>query len=406
MQTNRFVEQEDHDMQWLAREAPQFHTNMDVPRVPPSFSAKHIRDDVSSTSSDNDSAGSDSDDDPYHPYNVQDTSKRWVREGDFVYPADDLQDSYLAESTHAVDDVPYLPPSDQAKEDMSSGLFLAPDDITPLNPFTPYVYRDAAPQQQPQTLSPLELSPLLPASPLAVPESDDSSRIQHTPASSRRGGVRPARERTNAFSLDSDDDAYASSGDDASEDEYVPSPRIRSRKLRSSTHTRSQGRTKHHRATSRHSYSPYPSSSTSTSAAESSSAANSRRPGSRNVQIIDQAPPPRGSWAKTGPDAYKCPYCDHVQKNKRSPDMERHIRSHFRRTAQSQWVCCGLPLEEAMRRGRGQGDNPWIFNGELMVGGCHEDFSRMDALKRHWRNSNNSCIGDIRYARVKDEPSQ
>ncbi|KAI0657400.1 hypothetical protein C8Q70DRAFT_888875, partial [Cubamyces menziesii] len=98
-----------------------------------------------------------------------------------------------------------------------------------------------------------------------------------------------------------------------------------------------------------------------------------------------------------------CPYCDHVQKNKRSPDMERHIRSHFRRNAQAQWVCCGLPLEEAMMHGRGRDDNPWKFNGMLMVGGCHEDFSRMDALKRHWRNSNNSCIGDIRYARVQEE---
>ncbi|KAL7279931.1 hypothetical protein ACG7TL_006341 [Trametes sanguinea] len=260
----------------------------------------------------------------------------------------------------------------------------------------PYIYRDAGPHNGPQTLSPLDLTPSLSPSPAPAHDALESPRTRRARASSSRG----------TYSFDSDDEADMSSGDDASEDEYVPSPRISSRKLPGSGRRQSQSRVKS-RAHARYSYSPYPSSSTSASVGESSAAAiSSRRPGSRNVQIIDQAPPPRGSWAKTGPDAYKCPYCDHVQKNRRSPDMERHIRSHFRRTGQAQWVCCGLPLEEAMRLGHGRNDNPWTFNGVLMVGGCHEDFSRMDALKRHWRNANNNCIGDISYARVKDESSQ
>ncbi|KAI0372185.1 hypothetical protein BV20DRAFT_964288 [Pilatotrama ljubarskyi] len=404
MQPNHAIEQEDHDeMQWLAREAPQFHTAVEVHHPASSYSAPDDCDDASSSSSDNDSAASDSDDDPYHPYNFHNPSQKWVRDGDFVYAADDLQDSYLSTNNRAAHDAPYVPPAEQRK-DKGPALFVSPEDLAPSSPFEPYVYRDAVPSAPPQTLSPLDLTSPLSSSPEPAPPTSTTSRSRRERPSTSRSGPRAAHDLSHVYSLDSDDEADASSGDDASEDEYVPSPRIRSRKLPSSTRIQPQGKVKS-RPSSRLSYSPYPSSSTSTSAAECSSTANPRRPGSRNVQIIDQAPPPRGSWAKTGPDAYKCPYCDHVQKNKRSPDMERHIRSHFRRTAQSQWVCCGLPLEEAVRRGCSRNDNPWEFNGVLMVGGCHEDFSRMDALKRHWRNSNNSCIGDIRYARVKDEPS-
>ncbi|KAI0648029.1 hypothetical protein C8Q79DRAFT_547315 [Trametes meyenii] len=396
MQSGLQIEQDDHDMQWLAREAPQFHTQPDPPRPASSFHVQDECDEDASGSSDNDSAGSDSDDDPYHPYNFHNPAQKWVRNGDFVYAADGLQDSYLSANTHAVNDPPYVPPEIQNKDPTS--LFLTPDDLEPTGDFQPFVFRD----DPPQTLSPLELTASLPSSPDPVSSaSNNSSRARRV----RGVSVRNTHDLSNVFSLDSDDEADASSGDDASEDEYVPSPRIRSRKLSSATRSQPQGRVKT-RPAPRLSYSPYPSSSTSTSAGESSSTANSRRPGSRNVQIIDQPPPPRGSWPKTGPDAYKCPYCEHVQTNKRSPDMERHIRSHFRRTAQAQWVCCGLPLDEALRLGRGRGDNAWHFNGVLMVGGCHEDFSRMDALKRHWRNANNSCIGDIRYARVQDEQSQ
>ncbi|KAI0670762.1 hypothetical protein C8Q78DRAFT_810271 [Trametes maxima] len=400
MQSNLYIEQDDHDMQWLAREAPQFHTQPDPPRPASSFHVKDECDEDASGSSDNDSGGSDSDDDPYHPYNFHNPAQKWVRDGDFVYAADDLQDNYLSENTRTVNDAPYVPPGTQSLRGGEQSLFLTPDNLEPADNdnFQPFVYRD----DPPQTLSPLDLTASLPSSPNASSSAPgNSSRVRRT----RGVSGYTTHDLSSVFSLDTDDEADASSGDDASEDEYVPSPRIRSRKLSSATRSPPQGRVKS-RPAPRLSYSPYPSSSTSTSAGESSSTANSRRPGSRNVQIIDQPPPPRGSWPKTGPDAYKCPYCDHVQTNKRSPDMERHIRSHFRRTAQAQWVCCGLPLDEAMQLGRGRGDNAWHFNGVLMVGGCHEDFSRMDALKRHWRNANNSCIGDIRYARAQDEPSQ
>ncbi|KAI9058384.1 hypothetical protein FKP32DRAFT_1636400 [Trametes sanguinea] len=393
MQSQRFVEHEDHDMEWLAREAPQFHTHVEPQRLAPSYatSPEHC-DDASSASSDDDSACSDSEDDAHNPYKFNNPSQKWVRDGDFVYAADDLQNSYLSIDRHASRDAPYVPESQEDKN-KDNAAFLSSE---PAHYEEPYIYRDVGTRNRPQTLSPLDLTPSLSPSPAPAHDSPESPRTRRATASSSRA----------AYSFDSEDEADTSSGDDASEDEYIPSPRISSRKLPTSSRRQSHGKVKG-RGPTRFSYSPYPSSSTSTSTGESSSAAvSSRRPGSRNVQIIDQAPPPRGSWAKTGPDAYKCPYCDHVQKNRRSPDMERHIRSHFRRTGQAQWVCCGLPLEEAKMHGRGRNDNPWTFNGVLMVGGCHEDFSRMDALKRHWRNTNNNCIGDISYARVMDEPSQ
>ncbi|KAI0822299.1 hypothetical protein BC628DRAFT_1421971 [Trametes gibbosa] len=406
MQTNNHLEQVDIDMEWLAREAPQFHTSVEAPRRLPSTQYPQAREsDDASSSSDNDSCGSNSDDedDPYHPYNFQDPSKKWIRNGNFVYAADDLHDSFLAEEDRVAHDAPYVPPSVGQPKDKGQGagatLFLAPDDFETDIPYERYAYPDRAPPHQPQTLSPLDLTASLPSSP-------GSTSLPHAPARRRRArGPSPrsaARSPPNGYRHGSDDEADTSSGgDDASEDEYIPSPRASSRKLPPSSRIQAQTRTK----PARLSYSPYPSSSTSSaSAAESSS----RRPGSRNVQIIDQAPPPRGQWAKTGPGAYKCPYCEHVQRNKRSPDMERHIRSHFRRAAHSQWVCCGLPLEEAVRLGHGGAahESVWEFNGVLMVGGCREDFSRMDALKRHWRNANNSCIGDVRYARVKDASFQ
>lgn len=318
----------------------------------------------------------------------------------------------LAPNAH-VEDRPYVPPTGEQSKDKGLGLFLSPDDLAPSSSYDTYIYRDAAPpEQQPQTLSPHELTTSLPqnSSPEPSHSGNETSRARRARAhNTQRVVARAAEDLSHVFSLGSDGEADASSGDDASEDEYVPSPRIRPRKLSSSNRFQKhqpQGRIRP-RAAPRVSCSPYPSSSASAtsasvSATESSSAAgSSRRAGSRNLQIIDQVAPPRGSWDKTGPFAYKCPWCHHVQRNKRSPDMERHIRSHFRRDADSLWICCGLPPDEAAQYGVGPKENGWEFNGRYMVGGCHEDFSRMDALKRHWRNTNNPCIGAIQYARME-----
>ncbi|KAI0754991.1 hypothetical protein C8Q80DRAFT_402788 [Daedaleopsis nitida] len=377
----RGVEHEDHDMNWLKLEAPQFHNQHSEPQ-PTSFAAAERDDDDGSSSSCAGSDNSDSEEeDPYHPYNVPDT-KRWIREGDFVYAADDLQDSYLTAASD-VDDAPYVPPG----EDKGQRAFIHPNDLAPSSsPFLePYAFR-STPSHEQLAVSPLELTRSLPPTP--PPESRAGP--------SRRASARRAHEYVDE--MDTDDEANTS-GDDASEDEYVPSPKVRTRQLPSSRAS-SSSRTKA-RSTHRYSYSPYPSSvSTPSSIGESSSqSANGRQPGPRNRQIFDQSPPPRGSWTKTGPDAYRCPHCDHFQKNKRSPDMERHIRSHFRTATSEKWVCCGIPVEEAEIYAVSREANPWEFNGQTFVGGCHKDFSRMDALKRHWKNKNNTCAGDIMYAR-------
>ena len=305
----------------------------------------------------------------------------------FVWPITDLVPpiaSLTPDTDHVLDDAPYLPPG----EDKGFNSLLAPTDLAPSSPFVkPYGFRDTSPHEQ-QAVSPLELTRSLPSTPPPPPRA----------SSSRRTSARKPRVYVEE---DTDDEAYTS-GDDASEDEYIPSPKVRTRRLppsRGSPSSRSKAR-----HSPRYSYSPYPSSASSPgSAAESSHASNSRQPGPRNRQIFDQPPPPRGSWSKTGPDAYRCPYCDHFQHNKRSPDMERHIRSHFRTSSKEKWVCCGVPIEEAAEYNVSPDANRWEFNGHVLVGGCHKDFSRMDALKRHWGNKNIACVGDIQYARPDGE---
>ncbi|RPD62380.1 hypothetical protein L226DRAFT_551619 [Lentinus tigrinus ALCF2SS1-7] len=380
----------DPAMTWLTIAAPQFHGEESESQPAVNYVRPETQtDDCDSDSSDSDAASeaSDVDEDPIHPYNVLDT-RRWINNGNTVYAADEGGETCMSPS-HVADDAPYVPPATPGEDKVRGHAYLSPEDLAPSTPspfLQPYGFRESSPQEQ-QAISPLALTSPLP--------STSSPRY----GSSRRISARRARTYVDP---PSDDEFVESSA--SSEDEYVPSPKIRSRKLpsRGSMSSRTKAR-----SVQRHSYSPYPSSSASTpsSIGESSSASASsgRRPGSRNVQIFNQPPPPRGSWSKTGPDAYKCPFCDHVQTNKRSPDMERHIRSHFRNAVKAQWVCCGVPVEEAAMYAVSASANQWTFNGRVMVGGCHEDFSRMDALKRHWKNSNNKCVGDIRYARVNTD---
>ena len=306
----------------------------------------------------------------------------------------------------ADDDAPYLPPASASGPTPRLPSYLNPADLTPEAPDT-YIFPHEMCVGDDVFDSPSSSN----AHPggRAIPATTPSARRRRTPARKYRDADSDEEEE------EAEEDVYAeSSADDASEDEYMPSPRVQKRKLSSATSARkattSAGGRKSTRAAPRHSYSPYPSSglSSAPSPAASSSASSSscagRRAGSRNIQVFDSPPPPRGAWDKDGPRAYRCPYCAHVQANKRSPDMERHIRSHFRAAggAGQQWVCCGVPVERADAYGvaAANGGGEWEFNGVRMVGGCHEDFSRMDALKRHWKNANNACVGDVQYARA------
>ena len=79
----------DSDLQWLAAQAPQFHTQPDAGYY---FS---LPTDSSSSETDDDASGSevDPDDDPYHPYNIDEPAKKWVSNGQFVYDAEQLEEN-------------------------------------------------------------------------------------------------------------------------------------------------------------------------------------------------------------------------------------------------------------------------------------------------------------------------
>lgn len=267
----------------------------------------------------------------------------------------------------------------------------------------------AYPEVPPQTVSPLDVSKPLATVHEAVP-APASRTLPHTTA--RRSPLsRPVPVRSSARarmvkrepSEEPDSDFFLESDAD-SEDDYVD-PVATRRKSKKSRRRGASGATRYH---NRLSSSPYPSSARSSSAAScaSSSAASgstsitNSRPGSRNRQVFDQSPPRRGEgWTKTGADAWRCRWCDHVQGNKRAPDMERHILSHFRDQMQTQWVCCGVPVRDADTYGVDAERGEWVFKGQVMVGGCHESFSRMDALKRHWNNPNVPCNGSTAFSR-------
>ncbi|KAI9062491.1 hypothetical protein FKP32DRAFT_1758677 [Trametes sanguinea] len=100
------------------------------------------------------------------------------------------------------------------------------------------------------------------------------------------------------------------------------------------------------------------------------------------------------------PSGWNCPYCSHVQSNRRSPDFKRHIETHTRPCAPDAalWVCCGVPLIDA-REEYGVPETvlagePFVYEGMFMVGGCRRVFSRRDALSRHLRAHAGGCFGD------------
>ena len=316
---------------------------------------------------------------------------------------DECLPARAAPDSHSVaaNDAPYVPAPAPVSRGKPLSSYLRPNDIAPTG--EAYVF----PHEEPFTSS----SPRIVAAPALPSSSTHASASTSISRRGRRTSAATGHHAKRTYGYDSDEDAEAdedeyaeSSGD--SEDEYVPSPRLPKRKPLSTPASTSAAPRKQPKTPRARRYSPYPgspASSADSGLTSSTTASGGRRPGSRNVQIFDRPPPPRGSWAKTGPDAYRCPYCEHVQANRRSPDMERHIRSHFRDAARAQWVCCGVPAEAAAAYGVPPGaGGAWVFNGRHMVGGCHEDFSRMDALKRHWKNANNTCVGDVQFARVRD----
>ena len=132
---------------------------------------------------------------------------------------------------------------------------------------------------------------------------------------------------------------------------------------------------------------PYLTPSPEPSPRTSSTVFSSRR---RNAPARTAAPVSSNTW--------QCPYCPHVQHNRRSPDLKRHIKTHTRGVEVADWVCCGVPVMNAMELGVSavvvQEAQVFDFDGVLMIGGCRKAFSRRDALKRHLQRGKGRCFGD------------
>ena len=104
---------------------------------------------------------------------------------------------------------------------------------------------------------------------------------------------------------------------------------------------------------------------------------------------------------------FQCPVigCDHIQKNRRIPDLKRHIVTHDRWTRPEKWICCGVrmeiahlyceDIEEGMTEEEQIKAGAYLFRGRLMIGGCRKAFARRDALKRHVDNPKILCVGHM-----------
>lgn len=113
----------------------------------------------------------------------------------------------------------------------------------------------------------------------------------------------------------------------------------------------------------------------------------------RNVQVSRAAA--RASAITIPSDRWKCPNCDHVQENRRKPDLKRHIETH---SPEGFYVCCGVPLVDALALGVpadvAHGSKVSEFEGIFMVGGCRRTFGRRDTYGRHLRRKEGICFGE------------
>ena len=119
---------------------------------------------------------------------------------------------------------------------------------------------------------------------------------------------------------------------------------------------------------------------------------------SRNFQCEDKdllVNDDSGSW---------CRACGYSPKNGSIHELERHIKTHRRWEEPSKWVCRGVGIDKAhlyrmdIRKGFTEDEfieaGGYIFEGQLMIGGCLKTFSRPDSLARHLRNL--SCVGEMK----------
>ncbi len=252
-------------------------------------------------------------------------------------------------------------------------------------------------ESKPQPQDEIHELPYLPSAPVvdfrhtSVPPTRVCTPLPTLPTATRRRAPKPKPTSIPraALVVGPDHDAdYESDNDTPSDDEYHPSPPLNPKKrfsTRSST-----------RAAKKQRLSPSP---------PLFRASPSKRP---------RAPPPsRNKQADTAIDLsvcdvndYRCPVCDWVQENHRKPDFLRHLNTHARAPETDQtkgWWCKGVRLEDldeynqvAREDGRkiiSRDMEPQQFRDHVRIGGCLQNFSRRDALKRHLDNPAMACAG-------------
>ncbi|KAI1791398.1 hypothetical protein LXA43DRAFT_1061398 [Ganoderma leucocontextum] len=164
---------------------------------------------------------------------------------------------------------------------------------------------------------------------------------------------------------------------------YDHDPKINDSAAATSQSSRARLRAAHRSPSS----TPYPSPSPEPSPRTSSIVVASQR---RNAPAHSATPAPAKSW--------QCPYCPYIQRNRRSPDLKRHIKTHTRGADVADWVCCGVPVLNAIELGVPAATvreaQVFDFDGIMMIRGCRKAFSRRDALIRHLQREKGKCFGD------------
>ncbi|GLB38311.1 putative zinc finger [Lyophyllum shimeji] len=177
----------------------------------------------------------------------------------------------------------------------------------------------------------------------------------HSYVSSSSSRRKPVRRLSHFTSNDSDYEPGDDSEGNATDDEYVPSPQ-----LAPSRHRRASPASS---TSSRRSTAPSMPSTPHSSANHLGSKPR-RMPSSRNEQ---------SSWdveqlvANADKFNFICPVCDRVQRNRRMPDLKRHLRTHARPSSNDQtkgFWCKGVPLDDADMYGIPPTAERFLFLGE------------------------------------------
>ncbi|KAG1872394.1 hypothetical protein DFJ58DRAFT_761293 [Suillus subalutaceus] len=369
---------EDH-MAWLAEVTAEFDTEELVPSVPSppsvissgsSSASSSPQNSITSLDSNDQSEGesdsaSDSDSEIEHIDNP---------DGILFQSYDPIQydpSDFLAHNLHPVTDLPYIPPVE---------LDYNPPVEFDYNP--PLNFECDAESQAALTMEPTPPSFFVPQ---LAPQPMFPTVNNSLPFMTR--STRSFLKRNVSIALhDLGEDADGQSDADETDDEYVPSSSRNPKKRRRSTR---------HSSVSSH-VPTYTTTQYVSPPAKRLRAA----PLPRNAQAVPGSAPNFAN--KSNP--WACPYCKWVQRNHRTPDLKRHIRTHTRFERPAQWVCCGIPAESAALYNVPHNATPYIHNGKQMIGGCGKEFSRRDALKRHLGNDHISCVGDIdAFANVYDD---